>query len=180
MGLGKLELECKILAGAESKAFLVELSKLTARLEQVAGMLRAPGEPAPAVDADDEDELPPPVKKLKKAIKSLDDEDEEETAPAPSDEDDEDDMPAPEAKGKAKPSFDDTDDEESAEGAPAPKKGKAAKLTIDDVNDACIERAGRTNRAEVLSVLKKKFGVKSVTDLKPEQYADVVKAMAGK
>lgn len=78
------------------------------------------------------------------------------------------------ASKKAKPSFEEDEEEE------APKSSKQKKLTIDDVNDACMKRSGRTNRAEVLGILKTKFKVKSVTDLEPEQYAAVVKAMSGK
>jgi hypothetical protein len=79
------------------------------------------------------------------------------------------------------------DAEESEEAAdedfttPAPAAKKAKKLTIDDVNDACMARSrqigGKEGRIEVLAILKKKFKTTSVTDLEPEQYADVIKVM---
>lgn len=58
------------------------------------------------------------------------------------------------------------------------KAKKEKKITIDQVNDACKTRAGRSNRAEVLGILKKKFKTQSVSELKETQYADVIKAMA--
>lgn len=72
-------------------------------------------------------------------------------------------------------------EEEEEEEKPA-KNAKAKKLTADDVNDACKARARalRGTRAEVLSILKKKFKVKSVSDLEPSQYADAIKAMKAK
>jgi len=63
----------------------------------------------------------------------------------------------------------------------APKaaaKKTAKKLTVNDVNTACKEKAAATDRKTVLSILKKKFNVASVTELKAEQYGDVIKAMA--
>lgn len=61
------------------------------------------------------------------------------------------------------------------------KKGGAKKVTIDDVNDACKTKAaalGADGRKKVLNALKKNFGVVSVTELKEDQYADVIKKMA--
>lgn len=72
------------------------------------------------------------------------------------------------------------DEGDFMEAAPAKTKGKAAakKLTVNDVNDACKAKAQATDRKTVLGILKKKFNVASVTELKADQYADVVKAMA--
>lgn len=80
------------------------------------------------------------------------------------------------AKGKKAAAF---GDEDEADEKPAKAK-KAPKLTIDDVNDACKERCGRTNRAEVLGLLKKNFKVKSVTDLEPTDYEKCIKLLKGK
>lgn len=113
------------------------------------------------------------------------------TAPI-ADDDDEDFAPKAEGKkSKAAASFDDeaeeaeTDDDDADFTTPAPKaekKTKAKKLTIDDVNDACKARAaktgGKAGRQEVLALLKKKFKTESVSDLKVEQYADAITAMA--
>lgn len=91
--------------------------------------------------------------------------------------------PVKKAKG-----FDDEDGEVEAaaesdeEEFEAPTKKKAKKLTVDDVNDACKERAtdeggGKVGRSAVLAILKKKFKVTSVTDLDEKQYAAVISAM---
>lgn len=82
--------------------------------------------------------------------------------------------------------FDGQAEEDEADEEPAPKasakKAKAAKLTIDDLNDACRERAmaeggGKAGRAAVEAILKKKFKVVSVSAVKPDQYAAVIAAM---
>ncbi len=73
-----------------------------------------------------------------------------------------------------------SDDEDFMQAAPAKEAKKAApkkKLTVNDVNDACKAKATASNRKEVLAILKKKFNVTSVTELKNEQYADVIAAM---
>lgn len=93
------------------------------------------------------------------------------------------------APAKQAASFDDEDEapevEETAsdddgdfmEAAPA-KETKKKKLTVNDVNDACKAKAQATDRKTVLGILKKQFGVTSVTELDSKQYADVIKAMA--
>lgn len=86
----------------------------------------------------------------------------------------------------AESSFDDDSfEEEEVKEAPKKGKGKAApKVTIDQVNDACKERVkkigGPDARKKVLALLKKNFGVTSVSELEPSQYADVVASMKGK
>lgn len=75
-------------------------------------------------------------------------------------------------------------EEESFEEEPkkaAPKKGangKAKKLTLDDVNDACKAHAAAKGRPSTLEILKKKFKTQSVTALKPEQYEACISAMS--
>lgn len=115
----------------------------------------------------------------KKVAASFDDEDEEEAASddAPEADEEEEEL-APKKRGRPrKTSFDEEDEEEEK---PTPKKAK--KLTADDVNDACKLRAkrnggGKDGRNEVLAILKKKFKVTSVMDLKEDQYAKVIAAM---
>lgn len=157
-----MRLEVALLAGEETKQFLANLTRQVDRLEALGGG------------------------KLKGKPKTEDDEDEETTETE--DEEDED-FAAKKSKKKAKTDEDeeteeseDADEEETADAdededeAPAKKKGKA-KLTIDDVNDACKAYAKATSRADALKVLKKKFKTDSIADLKPEQYADCIKAM---
>lgn len=147
-------LEIKFLAGHDTKEFLAGLEAITARLEKVARVLRAPEKEAPAVNEAGELEDNEPVRApaSKKA----------KTVPAAA-------------------SFDDEPEAEVEDEEPAPKSKKSKKgPTLDDVNDACIERAGqnkKTGRAEVLAILKKEFGVKSVTDLQPSDYQAVIDAM---
>lgn len=65
-------------------------------------------------------------------------------------------------------------EDEEAEEEPAPKKGKAAKEpTIDDVRAALKAKAEATSRDDAMRVLKK-MKVKSVNDLKPSQYKEVI------
>ncbi len=120
-----------------------------------------------------------------------DDEDEEPAFRSPNvtfEDDDSDEEPLPTKRAtKAKvaaASFDDEDEDETEEPAPKAAKptkaAKAPKLTLDDVNDACKERCARTNRADVLGILKKNFKVKSVTDLEPTDYAQCIKLLRGK
>jgi TATA-binding protein-associated factor Taf7 len=99
----------------------------------------------------------------KKAAKGFDDSEESEEEEAEESEEEE----AEESE----------EEEEEEEEKPAKgKAGKAKKLTADDVNDACKELAGRTNRATAMAVLKK-FKVKSVSDLDPSDYEAVIKAL---
>jgi len=158
-------LELVITAGADSKEWLAKLEKQIDRLERLRG---AKDEPAPAVESDD-----------------AEDEDEDE---------------APKAKAKSKPkkvaeAFDDDEDEpaeddgedeageEDEDEAPTAKaKSKPKKLTPDDCNDAAKALAkaigGKPGRDAVLKLMKKQFRTVSVSELKPEQYADFIAAMA--
>lgn len=73
-----------------------------------------------------------------------------------------------------------TEEEGFTEPEPPVKKGKgkAKKVTMDDVNDACKKLAAKKGRPAVLAILKKKFKVESITALEEEQYADVIKAVS--
>lgn len=63
------------------------------------------------------------------------------------------------------------EDEEEADEAPAPKAAKAN--TIDTVREALRAYAKKNGRDKALGVLKK-FGVKSVQELKPKQFSDLI------
>lgn len=93
-------------------------------------------------------------------------------------------------KKKAGASFEDEEEEEAEdedEEEETTKKTaskKAAKVDLDDVNDACkdaLERLGGTKKARgrIVTILKDDFDCEegTVTELKPDQYAGVVKAM---
>lgn len=76
---------------------------------------------------------------------------------------------------------DDSDDDFTAPPATTKKTGKAKKVTIAEVNEACKARAkagGKEGRAQVLKILKKHFKTESISEIKPEQYGKVIQAMA--
>jgi hypothetical protein len=68
------------------------------------------------------------------------------------------------------------DDEEVDEDEEKPKKkGKAKGPTLKDVNAALKARAEKTSFAKAKIWLKKKFKVESINDVKPAQYAQLIK-----
>lgn len=176
-GEKNMKLELAILAGAESKQFLVDFTKQIDRLEKLSGVGTTKAAPAktkstaPVDDEDvdttsdtedDEDFGAKKPSKTKKAAAAFEDDEE----------------PAAE-ETEAEETASDDDDGFMAEEAPK-KAAKAKKLTIDDVNDACKARAGRSNRAEVLGLLKKHFKTESVTKIDPKDYEKAIKIMNGK
>ena len=68
-------------------------------------------------------------------------------------------------------SFDSEDEEE------APKAKKAPKLTEKDVHAAAIAHAKKNTKAKTLELLQKKFKVKSIMELKPEQFAKAIEVL---
>lgn len=68
-------------------------------------------------------------------------------------------------------SFDSEDEEE------APKAKKAPKLTEKDVHAAAIAHAKKNTKAKTLELLQKKFKVKSIMELKPEQFAKAIEIL---
>lgn len=170
------ELKLAILAGADSKKFLVDFTEQIDRLEKLTGALGKLG------------------KVSTKAVVEEDEVEENETDEIEVEEDD--DFAAKPAKVKPvkKVDFDEEEETETEEVEvdeteddveevmPPAKKTKAKKVTVDDVNDACKARAasvgGKEGRAEVLAILKKKFKTESVSALKPEQYGACIAAMA--
>ena len=94
------------------------------------------------------------------------------------------------ARIKAAASFEDEEDtteesnndDESFDDEPAKpaKKAKAKKITADEVADACKAhaRANKKGREGTLAILKNKFGVKGISELTPDQFGAVIKALA--
>jgi hypothetical protein len=170
-GKDKMRLEFSVLAGEESKKFLISLKEQLDRMERL--VMQAGGvnekESSTTTWAEDEsdaaDEMMPPKAKrgTKKAATSSSFDDEGVAV---------DDKPEVEDN--------EWDADQAEEEAPPKKAAKAKKYTIEDANTACRERCGRTNRAEVLGLMKKKFGVKSVTELDETDFAEFVKVMSGK
>ncbi len=168
-----MKMEIAVLAGAESKQFLVDLTKQIDRLEALTGTkgLSASVKKTAPVPGDenmpDVDEDFAPKAKVKSAAAAKFEDDETEDAPPVK------------TKAKAAPV---EDEDDGGDFMAAPKtKAKAKKLTVDDVNDACKAKAasigGAEGRKEVLSILKKKFKTQSVSELQPEQYAEAIAAM---
>lgn len=157
-----MKLELGIMAGPESKAFLVDLTKLVERMEKAAG--RAPKQStAPTSSDDDADDAPD----------AADDAD-EDFAPK-----------ASKKAGKKAASFeDDADDapaeEEEEEDFGASKKSKPKKITADQVNDACkaYAKANGANGVKLTkALLLKKFGTQSITDIDATKWPLVLKAL---
>lgn len=75
-------------------------------------------------------------------------------------------------------SFDDGNVEEEEEVTAKPAKGAPKKYTDKDVNQAAIKHAkANGGKAKTLKILEKKFGVKSILELKPTQYGQVIAAL---
>lgn len=172
-----------VMAGPESKSFLVDLTKQLDRFEKLTAgkgikALIPDADDEETIDAsgeDEEEDFAPKKGKAKKAAAAFDDDEEAEIS---TEAEDEADLEQPQA-------MEDDEDEDftAAPGKKAAKgKVKVKTLTVDDVNDACKARCaamgGSKGRAEVLAILKKKFKTESVSELNPEQYAACIAAMA--
>jgi hypothetical protein len=72
--------------------------------------------------------------------------------------------------------FDDLADEEAEVEQPK-KSAKAPKVTDKEVNAAAMAHAKKHGRPKTLAILEKKFGVKSVLELKADQYSKVIEAL---
>lgn len=183
-----MKLELSIMAGAESKAFLADLSKIVQRMEKAAGIKTTASDSIETMgDEDDTEELETASKSKKKTTKkaaaSFDD-DEDESAPAMTDASDDEDF-TPKSKKtpkKAAASFDDDETEEEAE-EPAPKKiaktkKPVEKLTEDEVNQACKAHATENGVKVTKALLKKKFGSDKIAEIDEDEWSAVVKAVA--
>ncbi len=162
----KMKLELAIMAGAESKGWLVDLKTQLDRIEGMLGGKTIPealGDTAEGGDFGDTAEVAT------------------------------DDFGTP-AEGAGSPAEDDPFSlpvEEPAKPAPAAGKGVASgkgtgkpgrpkNPTQDDVNDACKAKAaalGKDGVKKVKAALKKNFGSESVTVIDPKQYAAVIALM---
>lgn len=168
------KLEIALLAGAESKNFLLDLTTQIDRLEKITKSLTdavkkdsASLPPEEDVDTDDDSDFEEPKAKSKppkkKESNSFDDEDEE-------DEDEIDEAQIEETE------IEEGDDFEAEE---PPKKRKAKKVTIEDCNDAAKELAKSKGREKVLALMTKHFKTRSVSEVKADDYAKFVEVMKG-
>lgn len=163
----QMRLELGIMAGAESKVWLADLTKQIDRLERLTGGKGLKAEVTSdeieeeqdvPVDAETEEEdfAPKKAKPSKKAVAAFEEETEE--------------------------AAEETEEEEADFAAPVKKAKKAAKVTLDDVNDACKARAravgGKKGIEAVKAILLKKFKTDSITKIKEENYPAIVAAMA--
>lgn len=174
-----MKLDLGIMAGADSKAWLQGFTTQNDRLEKLLDRMEKIGSKTPVkvkaeseedadeaeenLDNEEDDFAAKPAKNSKKKSADFDDDEDE------IEDDDED------AEEKS-----DDEDESEVEEAPAAKKGRAKKVTVDDVNEACKMRAragGKEGRAQVLGILKKKFKTESVSELEPDQWQACIDAM---
>lgn len=149
-----MSLEIKFLAGPETKQFLASLEKIVERMEK-----------AVAVNG----------KAIKAKVKNAKIEDEEE-------ETDEIDMSdfSDDEETEADRQASEMDELEEEDEAPKAKKAKASKLSIDDVFAAAkakLSTKGMT-RDKVKAIIKKKFGVDSMSELESDQFAAAIKALS--
>ncbi len=164
-----MSLEIKILAGAESKQFLVNLEKLVKRMEAV--------DTSATTEAEEtETEAETEAEETETSFDGAEEEAEET-----------------EAEETESESFDAPAEEEEEEEAPkksakATKAPKAKKVTTDDVNDAAkaaVTRiigkrgvTGKDARGVVLACLKKNFKTETISKLDDEQLAKAVTVLA--
>jgi hypothetical protein len=171
-----MKLELAVLAGSESKAFLVGLTKQIDRLEKISKGLTGSTEIRDASEEDDEDEDFSSKPAKKKSASFEEDEETEETEETEESEEDE------ETDEEEETEETDEDEDEPAPVQTKKGRGRPKKLTVDDVNDACKTKAasigGKEGRTAVLTILKKKFKTQSVSELKPDQYQACIEAMA--
>lgn len=194
-----MKLELAVMAGAESKQWLADLTKQLDRMEALLSKserasisgdyvlnptvtadddedaeIAAVGA-LPADEDEDEDFAPKkPTATRRAPVKAFDEDEDETEETVEEDESDEDEDDTVELATPTKA---------AAKTAKAANKGaKPKKFTLDDVNDACKARAtaagGKKGRTEVLGILKKKFKTETVSSLKPEQYEACIQAMA--
>jgi hypothetical protein len=162
-GEKQMKLELAILAGAESKKFLADFKKQIDRLEELAGKV------GPSDDAEEGDEFEEAAPKKKRAAAK------KKAAAADDD--------FAEDEGEEFEGGDDFEEEapkkKAAKKKVAKKTGARKKKTsVNAVNDACKSLAATCgDRKVVLGILKKDFGVTSVTELEPTQYDEVIQAM---
>lgn len=154
----QLRWQANLIEGMEpKKAASTEATSATATKSPATKKAAAPAAPAPAVVEEDDD-----FKADADEASGFDDDDNDTVAEA---------------------SFDDAAPEEVEEKKPAKtaangSNGKAKKVTLDDVNDACKAHAQAKGRPATLAILQKKFKTQSVTALKPEQYEMAIAAMS--
>lgn len=172
-----MRLELGIMAGAESKVWLADLTKQIDRLERLTGGkgLKVDAseeteeaeeiEAAETTDDAEEDFAPKKGKPSKKAAAFDDDEEETET----------------EETSEHYPAI---EEEESFDAAPVKKAKKSQDVTIKQVNEACKVRArlegkkGKKGVDVVKGILLKKFKTDSLQKIGVEHYPAIVAAMA--
>lgn len=177
------------MVGADSKAWLEDFTK---QIDEAKKLLGKDKKAVVETEEQSEPALGRPVKRGRPAKTAVIEEDflEEESQNEESFGDDDDFEETPKKVSKASKkakaaTFEDeeeleaeeSDEEETSEIDVADlKSGK--KYTIQDVNKACNNRAKATSVGEVMGILRRKFKVTSVGQLKDVQFADVIKAVS--
>ena len=144
-----MKLEVAMLVGAESKQFLKDMTAILERMEVVAGLAKNSAAPA--------------AKKAKAAPVVVEAEETESF---------EESIGEDEGEELGFDSAEETEDE-----APTAKPAKASKLTDKDVHTAALAHAKKHGRPATLKLLKAKFGVASIAEIKAADYAKVIAAL---
>ncbi len=147
-----MKLEVAMMVGAESKAFLASMTNILERMEKLAGQAETKAPAAKKTKA-------APVETAEESTDELENFGEEIEAAADEDEGD--------------LGFDEMSEDE----APAPKATKAKKLTDKDVHSAALAHAKKFTRPVTLKLLAAKFKVKSIAEIKAEDYGKVIAAL---
>jgi hypothetical protein len=147
-----------------------ELAKELKRLSNWYSKFATPPKAGKAKPKDEDEEEEDEEESEDEADESEDEneEDESEDESDDSDDDEEDE------------SEDEDDDEEEDEKPAKGKKGTKKKLTIEQVNEAAKAACKRDgwSRKKVLSILKKKFGTETLSDVPAAKWPDVIKALS--
>lgn len=173
-----MKLDLGIMAGPESKKFLVELTKLVQRMEAAATPLKGKKSASKKEELEDAEE------------EEIEEEDEANHEAEESEEsDDADDSDSDETDsqddGPEESDADDSDDSEEEEAEEkSTKKGKVAKVTAEQVNDAAkalhtflVKKKKLTSKkafAQIKATLNKAFDTESVSQI---EKADLPKAL---
>ena len=148
-----MKLEVAMMVGAESKAFLASMTNILERMEKVAGLAQASAAPVETK-----------AKKAKLNLPLIEVPEETESFEESLGED--------EGEELGFDSAEETEDE-----APVAKAPKASKLTDKDVHTAALAHAKKHGRPATLKLLKAKFGVASIAEIKAADYAKAIAAL---
>lgn len=179
-----MKLEMAILAGAETKQFLVVLTEQLDRAEELVTKLEALLQQDTKASAPKKQVEPitpmAPVKKAKakKAKETSPFEDEETTDTSGAAVAADNDFSFDEEQEESSFSFDEEQEEQQV-APPAPKaKAPPKKVTIEECNAAALTLMKKHNRDYVIDILKKNFNTTSLTKIEEKNYPKLLQLLA--